>query len=66
MIITRAAPLPAIESIEAVTLDKVTLKMAHFISESCFLVVAALTDIPEEDLATGRVSCVEVLREHLP
>lgn len=66
MIAIRDGEVPSIESIEAVTLDRVTLERAHFISDSCALLAARLSDVPVEDLMTGRVSCVEVLREHLP
>ena len=66
MITIRDAPVALIEAIEAVTLDRATLERAHFISDSWVLVAAQFTDAPPEDLFTGRVSCVEVLREHLP
>ena len=60
------ALVPSIAAIEAVTLDRATLERAHFISDSCVFVVARLTDVPVEELMSGRASCVEVLREHLP
>lgn len=55
-----------ITAIEAVTLDRAMLERAHFISDQCFVLAAQLSEVPAVDLSSGKVSCVEVLRERLP
>ncbi|MFT3770317.1 MAG: hypothetical protein QM820_33230 [Minicystis sp.] len=55
-----------IEKIEAVKLDRATLESAHFISDQCEILAAQISDVPARDLATGKVSCVDVLRARLP
>ena len=62
---TESAPTPSIESIDAVTLDLETLERAHFISDACEMFAARLAGLQLKDL-NDDVSCVELLREHLP
>jgi hypothetical protein len=55
-----------IVAIEGVTLDRATLADAQFITESCFILAAQVSDIPADDLVTSKVNPVTVLLERLP
>jgi hypothetical protein len=52
-------------AIEGVTLDRATLAGAQFITESCYILAAQLSDIPADHLVTGKTNPVTVLLERL-
>jgi hypothetical protein len=55
-----------IAAIDSVALDRATLETSNFISDQCFMIASALSGLPGEQLMTGAVDPVAVLREHLP